>query len=176
MTNRWIAALMAGLLAIPLVHAGAPTTGAAESTPPRAEQAIRIGGQPSAADLAIARDQGVRTVINLRRPDEPAGFDEPAETARLGLRYEALPFRGPAELNDAVFDRTRELLRSAPKPILLHCASGNRASAVWLPWRVLDDGASYEQALAEAQQSGLTSPEFADKARDYIERHRSHQK
>ena len=173
MTHPWIAALVPALVAAGLcvttALAEAPAVPAA--TDSRVAPDIRIAGQPSAAELAAADAAGVRTVINLRRPDEPAGYDEAAEARRLGLEYKTLPF-GPAELNDAIFDEARALLRSAQKPVLFHCASGNRAAAVWLPWRVLDDGASYEHALAEAKQSGLRSPEFEQKARDYIERHR----
>jgi protein tyrosine phosphatase (PTP) superfamily phosphohydrolase (DUF442 family) len=129
-----------------------------------------LAGQPDAADLAIARERGVKTVISLRRDTESVGFDERAEAARLGLAYVSLPWSGPDELTDAVFDEARRLLRETPRPLLLHCGSANRVAAVWLPWRVLDDGAEYDPALAEARQIGLTTPEFEQKAKDYIDR------
>lgn len=129
-----------------------------------------LASQPGAADLAIARERGVKTVISLRHDTEPVGFDERAEAGRLGLAYVSLPWSGPDELTDAIFDEARRLLRDTPRPLLLHCGSGNRVAAVWLPWRVLDSGADYDSALAEAKEIGLATPEFEQKAKDYIDR------
>src|SRR3546814_14427987 len=63
------------------------------------------GGQPTPAHLAELVREGVRTVINLRAPDEPAEYDEAAEAARLGLNYVSLPIAGAADLDRA---RVRE--------------------------------------------------------------------
>jgi uncharacterized protein (TIGR01244 family) len=134
---------------------------------------VIVASQPAAADLALARQQGVRRIINLRYDTEPAGFDERAEVARLGIDYVNIPWAGPDELTDAVFDEARRLLRDSPRPLLLHCGSGSRAAAVWLPWRVLDDGADWNTALAEAHELGLASPAFEEKARAYVDRQRA---
>ena len=100
---------------------------------------IYLAGQPSPADLELARQDGVRTVISLRHASE-IEFDERAVAEGLGLTYVSLPWNAPAELTDEVFARARELLRTAERPILLHCGSANRVGAVWLPYRVLDGG------------------------------------
>ena len=114
----------------------------------------------------------MRTVINLRQEGELKEFDERKLAGELGFEYVSLPFGSPDELTDAVFDRARELLTSSNKAILLHCHSGNRAGAIWLARRVLDDSQSYESALAEAHTVGLATPALEQKAQDYIERHR----
>src|SRR5690606_15098849 len=80
---------------------------------------------------AFARE-GVRTVINLRAPDEAVDYDEAAEAERLGLRYVALPVRGADDLDR---ERVREFGREldaarARGPVLIHCASGNRVGAM----------------------------------------------
>ena len=54
----------------------------------------------------------------------------------------------------------------------MHCASANRVGAVWLPYRVLDQNVPLEEALPQAQAIGLRSPEFIERAHDYIRRHR----
>jgi uncharacterized protein (TIGR01244 family) len=133
---------------------------------------VFLASQPAPEDFAQAKAGGVRTVINLRRDDEQPGFDERAHVEGLGLAYAQVPFNSEAELTDAVFDRGRELLESAERPILLHCASANRVGALWLPWRVLDGGLSVEAALAEAKTVGLKSPAYEAKALDYIARKR----
>jgi uncharacterized protein (TIGR01244 family) len=177
MRHATLLALPALLACAALAHAvGEATVTAAElGTTARVHQfeGALLASQPAAADLAIARDRGVRTVISLRQDAEPVGFDERAEAARLGLDFVPLPWAGPGELTDEVFDRARQLLRDTPRPLLLHCGSGNRVAAVWLPWRVLDDGADWETALAEAREIGLATPEFEQKAKDYVERHRA---
>jgi protein tyrosine phosphatase (PTP) superfamily phosphohydrolase (DUF442 family) len=164
-----------------LMCATAPLAGADALHPAELGSTARVheqGGallasQPAAADLGLARARGVRTVISLRRADEPVGYDEPAEAERIGLDYVPLPWLAPDDLTDELFGEARRLLRDTPRPLLLHCGSGNRVAAVWLPWRVLDDGAPLEVALAEAREIGLASPEYERRARDYIERQKA---
>jgi uncharacterized protein (TIGR01244 family) len=134
---------------------------------------IYLASQPSAADFRKLRDQGLRTVINLRPESENKAFDEPALMSELGLRYVSIPFAGPEQLTDTVFTRARDMLEWADKPILIHCGTANRVGAIWLARRVLDDGLTYEAALAEAREIGLKAPDLESRARDYIERERT---
>lgn len=133
---------------------------------------VYLAGQPTPEDFAIAEEAGIRTVINSRREVELDGFDEEALVTELGMRYIALPWNGPDELTDDVFDRSRELLETAERPILFHCASANRIGAVWIPWRVLDGGVPYEEALVEAKLIGLRTDAYEAKAADYVARRR----
>lgn len=167
--------------------ASAPAVGAAEHTGPTTAPlepaslgSIRrlhaLGGvlaasQPAALDLEQAQEGGVRTVVNLRHESEVTDFDEPALVRSLGLTYVSIPWSGVDELTDEVFDRAREVLQTAERPLLVHCHSANRVGAVWLPWRVLDGGLSWDAALAEAEQVGLRTPALVDRARDYVLRH-----
>lgn len=128
--------------------------------------------QPDKEALLASQAAGVATVIDFRPPAEHPEFDERAETAELGLSYVSIPYHGDAELTDDVFLTTRKSLRSLQHPALLHCRSGNRVGAAWLPYRVLDTGASWEDALAEARAIGLKDPKLEAKAKSYIERNR----
>jgi len=131
---------------------------------------VWLAGQPAATDFAAVKEAGVRTVIDLRHEAEHPGFDERAAVLAAGLTYVALPWNGPDELTDAVFERSRELLDGAQRPLLLHCGSANRVGAVWIPWRVLDGGVPLETAVAEAREIGLKTPAYETKARDYVAR------
>jgi uncharacterized protein (TIGR01244 family) len=133
---------------------------------------IYLSSQPAPEDFQLLKQQGVRTVIDLRRPEEQRGFDEVALAKALGLNYELLPFAGEAELNDDVFARGRELLSSAPRPLVMHCGSSNRVGALWLAWRALDGGLSLADASAEAKAVGLKTPALEAKAIDYVQRQR----
>ncbi len=132
---------------------------------------VYVASQPTKADLDAAKTRGVKTVIDLRAVTEDRGFDERTVVEGLGLEYVNLPFGKPEELTDDVFDRARELLGTAERPILLHCGSANRAGAVWIPWRVLDTGLTLDAALAEAKTAGLKTAAFEEKAKEYVARH-----
>ena len=132
---------------------------------------IFLAGQPKKEDFHLAKEQGIKTVINLRHKKEIADFDEKEVAETAGLTYIPLPWNGEDELTDAVFDQTRKLLSSAERPILLHCGSSNRVGAVWLPWRALDEGVDLETAVEEAKSIGLKKPAYEEKARDYVRRH-----
>ena len=83
--------------------------------------------QPSPQDLErYARDQGIRTVINLRgaNPSEAWYRDEVATARRLGLRH--IDFRMSAKrgiTNEEAWQLI-QIMRDAPKPLLIHCESG----------------------------------------------------
>ena len=131
---------------------------------------IFLGGQPGADDFAKAKASGIKTIINLRHDDEVPDLNEKEAAESAGLTYVNLPWNGPEELTDEVFDKSRELLKSSEKPVLLHCKSANRVGAVWLPYRVLDGGLTVEDALTEAKTVGLKKAEYEAKAKDYIQR------
>jgi protein tyrosine phosphatase (PTP) superfamily phosphohydrolase (DUF442 family) len=140
---------------------------------------ITIGGEPlrfdrtapDAAALDAAKSAGVTTVIDFRKSSESTGFDEKSGAEAVGLKYTNIPFQNEAELTDEVFDATRESLKGLKGTALMHCRSGNRAAAAWLPYRVLDEGVSWDRALAEAKAIGLKAPALEAKAKDYIDRH-----
>ena len=132
-----------------------------------------LASQPEQGDFKTAAEAGIKTVINLRKPDE-LDWDESAHVAELGMAYVNVPFKSPDSLNDAVFDNVRALLNSkSNKPLILHCSSANRVGAIWLAHRVLDGGISYDDALEEAKTVGLKLPAYTDRAKDYIERHQA---
>ncbi|MBI5758292.1 MAG: protein tyrosine phosphatase family protein [Planctomycetales bacterium] len=131
---------------------------------------LYLAGQPQAEDFQLAKEQGIKTVLNLRKKEELT-WDEEAAVKKLGLTYINLPFASPAELKDEVFDQARKVLRDKERqPLLLHCASANRVGAIWLAHRVLDDKVPYEQALDEARKVGLKAPPLEEAAKNYISR------
>ncbi|MCP5024501.1 MAG: hypothetical protein GY930_22390 [bacterium] len=166
-------------------NCGAPALDVADepSVPPTVMQAVQLGGmdklhkfgdvylggQPSEADLALLKERGVVSVINMRKAGEMS-FDQEATLKGLGLASFHLGWNGPDELTDALFDSYRELMNDSPQPMLLHCASGNRVGAIWIAWRVLDQGASVDTAVAEAKMAGMRTPDYEAKACDYVDR------
>mgnify|MGYP002378009615 CR=1 FL=1 len=133
-------------------------------------QGLFLASQPTPADFEHAQKNGIKTVVDLRHRAEHKDFDEAAHVTKLGITYVNLPWSGPEELTDAVFDKARELLAASERPMMMHCSSGNRIGPLWIAWRVLDGKVSMEQAHAEAVQIGMKAPAYAEKAKAYVER------
>lgn len=115
-----------------------------------------ISEQPTERDLIWMRDNEVTMVIDVRARDEDRGFDERAVVVSLGMRYNPAPLELDQDYTIRYFDFLRETMRTRRDvPTLIHGSSANRAAAVWMAYRVLDDKVPYSVALAEAQIAGL---------------------
>ena len=126
------------------------------------EPGVMTAGQPTGEQVQLAAEDGYKTILDLRTPDEPRGFDE-VEAARLnGLAYVNIPVN-PATLNQATIDRFLAAMRKAQKPVLIHCSTSSRVGALWYAWLVLEKGKAPAAALAEAKAAGLKSPELKER-------------
>src|SRR3546814_19911545 len=88
--------------------------------------AIVSAGLLDADDISRVRDARILHVIDLTPDAETPDFDEAAAARTAGLVYSNLPLRGAVALtreNVLAFDA---LVREAKRPVLVHCASGNR--------------------------------------------------
>ena len=133
--------------------------------PQRPESGILSGGQPSAEQLAAARDLGFRTVINLRAEGEP-GTRAP-EVEALGMSYVELPIRGAAGLTEENARAFADVLATAERPAIVHCGSGNRVGGLFALKAYYVDGLGAEEALRLGQESGLTR--LAGAVRSHLE-------
>jgi uncharacterized protein (TIGR01244 family) len=132
------------------------------------------GGATTPEAFATLKEQGFKTVINLRTASEP-GSDIPGETAaaaKAGLKYVSLPFSTAAP-DVAVVDKFLEVVKDAAnQPIYIHCQAGTRANAFWMIKRVLVDGWTTEKALAEADTLKMTNQALRKFALAYVEDHK----
>ncbi len=133
---------------------------------------IFLASQPQAEDFKHASEGGIKTVVNLRKPNE-LRWDEEKVVTDLGMEYHNIPFKAFDELTDEVFNKTRALFNDSTKrPLLVHCASANRVGAVWLAHRVLDAKLSFEEAEAEAKVVGMKLPAYTRRAKIYIDKYK----
>jgi len=122
------------------------------------DESVLVGGQPSVLNLQQAVDAGYRTVINLRPEGEFTEWNEEETASALGLRYVSIPVAGASGLTRENAARLRaELDAAVNRPVLLHCASGNRVGALLALSAFYFDGASPETALEVGLHNGLTS-------------------
>ncbi len=164
MRARWNNVLTAaGLLALCIIvgaNAERPDVYGPNATSP--EPGVLLTGQPTGEQIQLAAEDGYKTLIDLRVPAEPRGFDE-VEAARLtGLVYVNLPVN-PATLDQATIDRFLAAMKKAQKPVLVHDGTDSRMGALWYAWLVLEKGKAPAAALAEAKATGLRQPELKEK-------------
>jgi uncharacterized protein (TIGR01244 family) len=131
---------------------------------------LYLAGQPTEADLHALRTEGITRFITLRHAEELGNYDQAGAVGAAGMQYTTLPWNGPDQLTDDVFDAVRDVLSANEGPAILQCRSANRVGAVWLPYRVLDQGVDLEQAVMEARRVGMGSPAYEALAREYIAR------
>jgi protein tyrosine/serine phosphatase len=84
--------------------------------------------QPSSAQLErYIRDNGIKTVINLRGSSGNAKWwaEEVAVSDRLGVRHVDFGMSAYKILTADRADKLLAIMRDAPKPILIHCLSGS---------------------------------------------------
>ncbi|MCM2309818.1 MAG: sulfur transferase domain-containing protein [Steroidobacteraceae bacterium] len=116
---------------------------------------IVSAGRLEPADIARVRDAGIRHVIDLTPDAETPGFDEAAAVRAAGLAYSNLPLRGAADLtreNVIAFDA---LVRAAKRPVLVHCASGNRVGAMAALRAAWVEGKPADEAIDIGKTWGL---------------------
>ena len=125
----------------------------------RLETTIACAGATTPQAVAGLKQMGYASIINLREASE-AGADIDAEAAAAktaGITFIHLPFN-TASPNPAVVDSfLKAVTDTKNQPAFVHCASGNRAAAMWMIKRMVVDKWDTERAGTEAAALGLTS-------------------
>ena len=129
------------------------------------EPGIVSAGRLVPGDAARLHAAGIRHVIDLKPDAETPGFDEAGAMHAAGLGYDNLPLRGPDDLTRANVLAFDAMVRNAPRPLLVHCASGNRVGAMAALRAAWVQGASHQDAIAIGRAWGQASLEDAVRAR-----------
>jgi len=128
----------------------------------KVETTVACAGATTPAALAEVKRMGYASVINLREASEP-GADIQASAAAAkaaGLHYIHIPFNTASPASTAVDDFIKAVTDTANQPAFIHCASANRAAALWMVKRLVVDKWDVERASAEAAALGLTNPKL----------------
>ena len=140
----------------------------------RVETTIACAGATTPAAVAGIKTMGFASIINLRQATEP-GADvegEAAAAAAAGINYVHLPFNAAAP-DPAVVDRfLAAITERRNQPAFVHCATANRAAAMWFIKRVTVDKWDVDRATVEATALGLTSSPLKAFALDYLAAHK----
>ncbi len=140
----------------------------------RVETTIACAGATTPAAVAELKKMGFASVVNLREASE-AGADIDAEAAAAkaaGINFIHLPFN-TARPDPAVADTFLKVITDRRNdPAFIHCASGNRAAAMWMIKRMQIDKWDADRAGTEAAALGLTNPALKTFALDYVQAHK----
>lgn len=123
-----------------------------------------VTAQPTEAGLGVAGSLGIESVICLRDATEAANppylaFDPEEDTTLtgLGMSFVNIPF--PHGISQDQFDiragAVLAVLNQLPQPLLMHCSSADRASALWAVHLIVNCGLTTQEAINYATQSGL---------------------
>lgn len=134
-------------------------------------EGVVASGQPTAGHLKRLAEAGYRTVLDLRASDENRGFDEATVVREAGMKYVNLPLEAkPEAFTDGAFDQARDLLGDTKnRPMLLHCGTASRVGTLVVPYLILDEGKSLEEAMNVASGIGSPNRELIRRAFDYAE-------
>jgi uncharacterized protein (TIGR01244 family) len=135
----------------------------------RVETTVACAGAITADAMPEIKKMGFVSVINLREAQEPGADIEKHRAAAeaAGLRYYHLPLN-TAKPDPKVADEFIKVISSKEAaPAFIHCASANRASAMWLIKRVVVDHWDVAKASQEAEALGLTNAALKEWAIQY---------
>lgn len=134
---------------------------------------VACAGATKVEAVPEIKKMGFASIINLRQASEP-GSDVDAEAAAAkaaGINYYNIPFDG-AKPDPVVADKFLDTITTKDNvPAFIHCASGNRAAAMWLIKRLAVDHWDVDRATKEATALGLTNPALKQFAIDYAQAH-----
>jgi len=116
---------------------------------------VWVGGQPTPEQFAAAKEAGIQTVINLRRPGERGTKGEQERVEELGMTYVAVPISGADDLDEKNARAFSAALDEAEKPVIVHCGSGARVGALFAMRAFYVEGLSVEDALATGRAAGM---------------------
>jgi uncharacterized protein (TIGR01244 family) len=135
------------------------------------ESVVACAGAVTPAAVAEIKKMGYKAICNYLLPTEQ-GADIEAQTAAAkgaGINFMHLPLSG-ASPDPAVADAfLKAIAEPGNQPALIHCASGNRAAAMWLIKRAVLDKWDTDRAMAEAGELGAMSQAMRTFALDYIQ-------
>ncbi|MBE8999989.1 hypothetical protein IQ274_17550 [Nostoc sp. LEGE 12447] len=116
---------------------------------------LAIAGQITLDQLKQIADEGYKSVLNLRLPDETGLLAEEQEkTEFLGLYYVNFPTK-TEDINHQSMLQIYQTIAELPKPTLIHCDNSIRSAAIVLLYIAIKQGITFEKALQKVITLGL---------------------
>lgn len=121
----------------------------------RITEQIALSGMIIDGGIPALAATGIKTIIDLRTKNEGTA-EEKVLVERAGMIYINIPTTVAGISKEQVAEFAK-VMGSAQKPLLIHCGSGNRASAMWASYQI-SEGAEPEAIIDAARKTGLRPP------------------
>jgi len=108
------------------------------------------GNQPSPARLEWLKEEGFKTILNIRGTQPHSAYYALEKEAcdRLGLTMIDMPFGSREAPYVDRMERAEEIFRTIEYPAFLHCKSGaDRAGLISVFYLLVHEGRPYEEAI-----------------------------
>jgi uncharacterized protein (TIGR01244 family) len=120
----------------------------------RASPQIATSGKYSPAAVAEIKSLGFAAVLDLRSQGENGATEVAAAARDAGLNYLNIPVTTKAPTDEQVAAFAKIVEDPANHPLLVSCASANRAGAMWALYRAAR-GVDPKVAIEEGRAAGL---------------------
>ncbi|HIG85864.1 MAG TPA: hypothetical protein EYQ25_02365 [Planctomycetes bacterium] len=120
------------------------------------------GGQVDVAEFSAMAEGGYTLVVNLRRASEPFPANEGDLVKQAGMAYVHIPMGGDTLVANHAAQLNAALEEFGSGHVLVHCGSGNRVGALWGLHTAIQEGATPEEGVQMAKDSGMRSDSLAN--------------
>jgi tyrosine-protein phosphatase SIW14 len=130
------------------------------------------GGQPTDEGIKSLAHRGVKTIIDLRLPDEHSILHEKELVESTGMRFVSVPMKGMSAPTEEQLTSVLRILNDRNQwPVFVHCRRGaDRTGTILACYRISHDNWNNRKALEEAKAYGISIFERA--MRGFIERYK----
>jgi len=128
---------------------------------------VYFAGQPDSVSwVRLANEAGVKTVVNIRYPEEMGTlpYDEIGLVESLGMRYVNIPV-SPETLSPSDVENLAGVLAETDDPVIIHCGSSNRVGGFWAAYLAREEGIPLDEALRRGEAAGLSRESMIEAVR-----------
>lgn len=91
---------------------------------------IYRGGEPDENHLVMFNEMGIKNVINLRKENLIAMYQEKKLCQNMGLNYYAFPLYGIFGIESSLINQIVDLMHNLDNPCYIHCKHGRDRTSI----------------------------------------------
>lgn len=130
---------------------------------------VYVAGTPTAEGLDQLKQRGVKTVIDLRMPQEVKPEEVQAAKDR-GMTYVSIPMQSD-KLTDEQMNTFMDAMRqTGDEPVLVHCAGASRAGAMYGLYLGKSGQCPAEEAVRRAKAAGLKNEKLEGDVKNALQK------